>query len=171
VFLELLERWPSADALAAACEDIHQFARAARHGWPARFTARVTGAIAVPRLPVRPELARAKAQSIRLAASQLLILREQRRAWEHRMGELLPGGPRYCRAGTVKDPGPGKAFLGGEIYISMPGLGDRLAANGHRTALPAFGNRWLEVLWRCPHINVLYDEATHVEHQPLKLAA
>jgi hypothetical protein len=86
------------------------------------------------------------------------------------MGELLPGGPRYCRAGTVKDPSQGKAFLGGEIYMSMHGLGDRLVANGHRAALPAFGNRRLEALWRCMHINLLYDEATHVEHQPLELA-
>jgi transposase len=28
----------------------------------------------------------------------------------------------------VKDPDPDKASRGGEIYLSMPGLGDRLAA-------------------------------------------
>jgi transposase len=44
------------------------------------------------------------------------------------MGELLLGGPRYGRAKAPKDPDPGKAFPGGEIYLSMPGLGDRLAA-------------------------------------------
>ena len=38
VFLRLLERWPSADALAAASrEEIEAFARSCRHGWPARF--------------------------------------------------------------------------------------------------------------------------------------
>ena len=129
VFLKMLERWPAADALAAAAqEDIDAFARAARHGWPARFAARVTGAMTAPRLPARPELARAKAGSIRLAAAQLLLLRAQRKAWERRMGELLLGGPRTGRDHTVKDPDPGKAFPGGEIYLSMPGLGDRLAA-------------------------------------------
>ncbi len=44
------------------------------------------------------------------------------------MGELLLGAPRYGRDKTPKDPDPGKAFPGGEIYLSMPGLGDRLAA-------------------------------------------
>jgi len=129
VFLKLLERWPSADALAQASQhDLEAFARQARHGWPARFAARVTEATAASRLPVRPELARAKAGSIRLAATQLLAIRGQRRQWERRMGELLPGAPRTGRDNTPKDPDPGKAFPGGEIYLSMPGLGDRLAA-------------------------------------------
>jgi len=129
VFLRLLERWPSADALAAAsADDLEAFARSARHGWPARFAGRVTAAIAEPRLPVRPELARAKAGAIRLAAAQLLLLHDQRRTWERRMGELLLGAPRYGRDKTPRDPDPGKAFPGGETYLSMPGLGDRLAA-------------------------------------------
>lgn len=29
---------------------------------------------------------------------------------------------------TIQDPDPGKAFPGGEIYLSFPGLGDRRAA-------------------------------------------
>ena len=129
VFLKLLERWPSAAELAAASRDeVEGLARSARHGWPGRFTDRVTDALAQPRLPVRPELARAKTGSIRLAVAQLLLLRTQRRAWERRMGELLLGAPRTGRDKTVKDPDPGKAFPGGEIYLSMPGLGDRLAA-------------------------------------------
>lgn len=77
---------------------------------------------------VRTELARAKAGPIRLAAAQLLLLRAQRVAWERRMGELLLGVPRCGRAKTPKDPDPGKAFPDGEIYLSMPRLGDRLAA-------------------------------------------
>jgi transposase len=85
-------------------------------------------ALGTPRLPVRPELARAKAGSIRLAAAQLLLLREQRRTWQRRMGELLLGAPRTGRAKQPKEPRPGNAFPGGEIYLSMPGLGDRLAA-------------------------------------------
>ena len=129
VFLRLLERWPSAGALAAASRDeIEAFARSCRHGWPGRLADRVTAAMAAPRLAARPELARAKAGTIRLAAAQLLAIRAQRREWERRMGELLLGSPRYGRAKTPKDPDPGKAFPGGEIYLSMPGLGDRLAA-------------------------------------------
>jgi transposase len=112
VFLKLLERWPSAEALAAAPRDeVEALARSARHGWPGRLADRVTEAMAAPRL-----------------AAQLLAIRAQRRAWERRMGELLLGAPRYGRSNTPKDPDPGKAFPGGEIYLSMPGLGDRLAA-------------------------------------------
>jgi transposase len=129
VFLRLLERWPSAAGLAGASrQDVETLARSARHGWPGRFADRVAAAMAIPRLPVRPELARAKAGSIRLAAAQLLLLHAQRKAWERRMGELLLGAPRTGRNHTAKDPDPGKAFPGGEIYLSMPGLGDRLAA-------------------------------------------
>jgi hypothetical protein len=94
---------------------------------PGKFADRVTSAMAAPRLAVRPELARAKAGAIRLAAAQLLAIRAQRREWERRMGELLLGAPTG-RDHTPQDPGPGKAFPGGEIYLSMPGLGDRLAA-------------------------------------------
>jgi len=128
-FLKLLERWPSADQLATATRtELETFARSCRHGWPDRFADRVTSALAQPRLNVRPELARAKAGSIGLAAAQLLLLRTQRRAWEKRMGELLLGG-RRPRPGTApKEADPGKAFPGGETYLSMPGLGDRLAA-------------------------------------------
>jgi transposase len=129
VFLKLLERWPSADALAQASPgELEAFARAARHGWPTRFAGRVTDAMAAPQLAVRPELTRAKAGAIRLAAAQLLLLHAQRTTWERQMGELLLGAPRTGRDHTAKDPDPGKAFPGGEIYLSMPGLGDRLAA-------------------------------------------
>jgi hypothetical protein len=129
VFLKLIERWPSAQALAAAGRDqIASFARANHHGWPDRFADQVTTALAAARLPVRPELARAKADTIALTASQLLLIRTQRCTWQRHLGELLLGGARYGRAKQPKDPDPGKAFPGGEIYLSMPGLGDLLAA-------------------------------------------
>jgi transposase len=129
VFLKLVQRWPATDELAAASRDeIAAFARANRHGWPDRFADRVTTALAKPHLPVRPELARAKAGTIRLTATQLLLLRDQRRVWQRRMGEILLGGARHGRTKQPKDPDPGKAFPGGEIYLSMPGLGDLLAA-------------------------------------------
>ena len=85
-------------------------------------------ALATPSLPVRDYLVRAKAAGIRLAAVQLLALHDTRRGWERRMGELLLGGPRIGRDHTAKDPDPPNAFPGGEIYLSFPGLGDRLAA-------------------------------------------
>ena len=127
--LRLLERWPTQPELAAASrEELVEFARAGRHGWPERFADHVAAALAAPSLPTRDYLVRAKAAGIRLAAVQLLALHEARRGWERRMAELLLGGPRTGRDHTVKDPDPGKAFPGGEIYLSMPGLGDLLAA-------------------------------------------
>lgn len=127
--LRLLERWPSQPELAAASrEDLVAFARAGKHGWPTRFADQVAAALAAPSLPTRDYLVRAKAAGIRLAATQLLALHEARRGWEARMGELLLGGRRSGRDHTVKDPDPGKAFPGGDIYLSFPGLGDRLAA-------------------------------------------
>jgi transposase len=127
--LRLLDRWPTQPELAAATyEELVSFARAGRHGWPERFADRVTTALAAPSLPTRDYLVRAKAAGIRLAAIQLLALHDARRGWERRMGELLLGGPRTSRDHTATDHDPGKAFSGGEIYLSMPGLGDRLAA-------------------------------------------
>lgn len=127
--LRLLQRWPTQPELAQACrEELVAFARAGRHGWPETFADRVAAALAAPSLPTRDYLVRAKSAGIRLAAIQLLALHEARRGWERRMGELLLGGPRTAEDHTVTDPDPGKAFPGGEIYLSMPGLGDRLAA-------------------------------------------
>lgn len=76
----------------------------------------------------RDWLVRAKTDTIRLHAKQLLALGAQRRAWERRMGELLLGAPRTGRARQPKDDQRGPAVPGGEIYLSFPGLGDRLAA-------------------------------------------
>lgn len=129
VLLRLLARWPSHDQLAALDPaDIIAFARSAKHGWPDRFAARVADALAADRLPVKDYLIRAKTGTIALTATQLLAIRDQRRAWERRMAELLLGSPRYGRAKQPKEPDPGKAIPGGDIYLSFPGLGDRLAA-------------------------------------------
>lgn len=127
--LRLLQRWPTQAELAEASRDeLVGFARAGRHGWPERFADKVAAALTAPALPTRDYLVRAKSAGIRLAAVQLLALHEARRGWEQRMAELLLGAPRTGRDHTVKDPDPGKAFPGGETYLSMPGLGDRLAA-------------------------------------------
>jgi hypothetical protein len=127
--LRLLQRWPTQAELAAATRtELVDFARASKHGWPDKFADRVAAALAAPALPTREYLVRAKAAGIRLAAVQLLALHEARRGWEARMAELLLGAGRSGRDHTVKDPDPGKAFPGGAIYLSLPGLGDRLAA-------------------------------------------
>lgn len=122
-FLKLLEKWPTAPDLAdASRDDIEAFARSCRHGWPGRFADKVAAAAATDQFVARPALARAKADTIRLYATQLLLLGRQRRAWERRMGQLLVG------TDTSDADTPGQGFPGGEIYLSMPGLGVRLAA-------------------------------------------
>jgi len=128
-FLRLLERWPGTAALREASRDeLAAFARNARHGWPERFADKVEAALAAEHFQPRPYLARAKTDTIRLTASQLLTIGKQRRAWERRMGELLLGAPRQGRARTPRQDQRGQSFPGGEVYLSFPGLGDRLAA-------------------------------------------
>lgn len=128
-FLRALERWPSAEALRAASrEELVEHARSCKHGWPERFAERVAQALAADHFQPRPYLVRAKADTIRLSAQQLLAIGSQRRVWERRMGELLLGGPRRGRARQPRADGRGQSFPGGEVYLSFPGLGDRLAA-------------------------------------------
>lgn len=128
-FLRALERWPSAEALRAASRaELVEHARACHHGWPERFAERAEAALAADHFQPRPYLVRAKADTIRLTAGQLLAIGNQRRAWERRMGELLLGAPRRGRARKPREEERGQSFPGGEVYLSFPGLGDRLAA-------------------------------------------
>jgi Transposase len=137
--LRLLERWPTQAELATAGrEELTAFARSSRHGWPDRFADKLADALTRPALAPRDYLVRAKAATIRLAATQLLALHEARHAWERRMAELLLGGPRTGRDHTVKDPDPGKALPGGEIYLSSTGHSGNRGV--HRR--PAYG-RWV----------------------------
>jgi transposase len=127
--LRLLERWPTRQQLAAATrEELVAFARAGRHGWPERFADQVTAALTGDHFIARDYLVRAKADTIRLAATQLLVIGTQRRAWERRMGQLLLGAPRHGRARQPREDELGQALPGGKVYLSFPGLGDRLAA-------------------------------------------
>ena len=127
--LRLLERWPTQEHLAAATRDeLVEFARAGRHGWPERFADQVATALAGSHFLARPALVRAKTDSIRLAARQLLLIADQRKSWERRMGELLLGGPRRGRQRQPRSDELGGKVPGGEVYLSFPGLGDRLAA-------------------------------------------
>ncbi len=128
-FLRLVERWPTASALASASrQDLEAFARANHHGWPGRFAERIRSALSSDQFTARDYLVRAKADTIRLTATQLLTIGRQRRTWERRMGELLLGAPRRGRAKQPREDELGQAFPGGEVYLSFPGLGDRLAA-------------------------------------------
>jgi hypothetical protein len=75
------------------------------------------------------------------------------------MGEPLLGAPRTGRGKAAKDPDPGKAFPGGEIYLSMPGLvGSGLtgasaagmpgtARHPRRPPAPAAGSRRCRAYW------------------------
>lgn len=128
-FLRLLERWPGSEQLDnAGHSELVEFARSSHHGYPERFADRVMAALAKANFQARSGLVRAKADSIRLAARQLLLIAEQRKRWERRMGELLLGAPRQGRQRQPRTEEQGERFPGGEIYLSFPGLGDRLAA-------------------------------------------
>ena len=127
--LRMLQRWPTAAALGQATrQELVAFARAGRHGWPERFADKVQTACSTEVFTAREPLVRAKADTITLAANQLLLLAAQRRTWEKRMGQLLLGAPRRGRAHQPRPDEAGPCFPGGEIYLSFPGLGDRLAA-------------------------------------------
>jgi transposase len=127
--LKLLQRWPTRDLLAQATHpELVGFARSCRHGWPDRFADRVQQALTADHFTARDYLVRAKVDTIRLAATQLLAIATQRRAWERRMAELLLGARPTGKSGRRRDERPENAIPGGTIYLSFPGLGDRLAA-------------------------------------------
>jgi transposase len=128
-FLRMLERWPTADALRAASRDeLVAFARSCRHTRAERFADEVATALGAHHFVARDWLVRAKADTIRLSATQLLAIGVQRRAWERRMGVLLLGAPRQGKDRQPRNDQLGQRLPGGEIYLSFPGLGDRLAA-------------------------------------------
>ena len=121
--LRVLARYPSAEAVRGASDtDLEVLFRGAKHGWPERAVRTLRQALASAQFIPKAYLVRAKADTIRLAATQLLAIGTQRRAWERRMGELLAALP--ARGGTE----PGQAIPDGEIFRSFPGLGARLAA-------------------------------------------
>lgn len=123
--IRLLARWATQDELAGATwAELVEFARVARHGWPERFAGRVQDALDRPTLPAREGIVRAKAPGIRLAAAQLLALHQARKDWQQRMSELLLGTSKT----SAKKPDPRKGLPGGDVYLSFPGPGDRLAA-------------------------------------------
>jgi transposase len=127
--LRLLQRWPTAQVLAATSrEEIIEFARAQRTGYLQRFADRVQAALGSDQFVAPAHLVRAKADTIRLTAAQLLLIDAQRRVWEKRMGHLLLGVGGQPAENQPTEDQPGQPFPGGEIYLSFPGLGRRLAA-------------------------------------------
>jgi Transposase len=123
--LKLLERWPTATALRAASRaELVAFARAAHHGWPDRLANQVQAALAGDHFTPPDYLVRAKADTIRLAATQLLAIGTQRRAWERRMGQLLLGAPRHDHARKAQTrrarPGAGVPWRQGLPELSRP---------------------------------------------------
>jgi len=77
--LRLLERYPLALLRETSREELVELARRGRHGWPHRFPDR-GAALAEAHFVARDYLARAKADTIRLTATQLLATVGQRRA-------------------------------------------------------------------------------------------
>jgi transposase len=129
-FLRMLQRWPTAEALGSVSRDeLVEWARSQRTGYGERFAERVHSALAGAQFRAPAHLVRAKTDTIRLAAAQLLLIGAQRRAWQRRMSELLLGTPSSTgEQGHGRERESGQAFPGGEIYLSFPGLGARLAA-------------------------------------------
>jgi transposase len=122
-FLQVLAIYPTAAAVRAATDDeLEALLRRGKHGWPDRAVRKLRDALASPQFTPKPYLVRAKADTIRLGATQLLAIGAQRRAWERRMGELLADLP--ATGGDEQ----GQAVPDGEIYLSFDGLGARLAA-------------------------------------------
>ena len=112
--LRFLERWPTASAAGVlTVTELVAFLREQGHFRPDAAAARIHAALHADVLAAPPHLATARAGAIRLAARQLLLLREQRAAWEQRLRELLAGN---------------QAHPDGEILLSLPGLDARLAA-------------------------------------------
>jgi len=118
--LRLLERYPTAQASPAADAKLEALFRQGSHGWPTWAVARLRQAFGSSQFAATPYLVRARADAIRLAATQLPAMGAQRRA--RRMARLL--AVLLARRGSE----PGKAILDGEIDRSRPGLGARLAA-------------------------------------------
>jgi hypothetical protein len=115
--LRVLERWPTARELATVSrEELVAFARAGHNSQAERFADKVLDALSVDHFEAPAHLVRAKVDTIRLTAAQLLLLNAQRRAWERRMGELLVGTSRQRRErGTAKRDGQEPPFRGGDI--------------------------------------------------------
>jgi transposase len=112
--LAFLARWPSVEAARQAPRaELEDLLRAHRHGWSKQASARIRQALEREALSASPQLAQAKAGTIRLAAEQLLLLRRQRAAWEAQLQALLVGEA---------------AHPDGEVLLSLPGLRGRLAA-------------------------------------------
>jgi Transposase len=74
-FLRMLKRWPTAEALAAVRrQELVEWAGAQRTGYVEQFADRVQAALATEQFTAPAHLVRAKVDTIRLAAAQLLLI-------------------------------------------------------------------------------------------------
>ncbi len=140
VMLKLLATWPTHTQLADADADaLESFARTAKHGWPARFAARDTDALAAPQLPVRDYLIRAKATTIALTAGTAPVTRRSgrnelviaRRLAHNRYLAAAVHQWAFCTLTT--------SIWAREFYDTKIKAG-----KAHHSALRALANRWLE---------------------------
>jgi hypothetical protein len=105
--LRLLTQWPTAAALATVSRaELVSLARRGKHRYPERFADRVHGALTGQHLAVRDELARAKADTIRLTAAQLLAIHAQRLGPPPLSRTPPMGGCPHGRAGAQETTTP-----------------------------------------------------------------
>jgi hypothetical protein len=132
----MLQRWPTAKALGLVSRDeLAAWARAQRSGYGERFADRVQAALAAEQFRAPAHLVRAKVDTIRLAAAQLLLLGVQRRAWQRRMSELLLGATRTPTSGDdhEQEHKPEQAFP------ALSALADARKPTAARPAQPLTG--------------------------------
>ena len=150
--LRMLMTWPTSRSLGTVPgAELADFARRGKHRYPERFATRVLDALAAQHLAVRDELARAKADTIRLTATHLLQLNSQRRAWERRMASSCSARPASAAPANHAAPGPTASLAARStsafpawVIASPPGSRARSATTSattsHRTrcnAMPA----------------------------------
>jgi transposase len=114
LLLHFLLAWPTATAAATVdVAELDAFCRRHNHSRPHQAAVRAVAALQQPALVARPALVRAKAGAIALLVRQVLLLHEQRRAWQQDLRRLL----------TSEDVHPD-----GEVLLSLPGMDVVLAA-------------------------------------------
>jgi transposase len=126
--LKLLQRWPTRDLLAAVSrQELVAFARANRHGWPERLADKIIAALTADQFTPRAWLVRAKADTIRLAATHLLAIATQRRTGERRRASCW-----WAPLALGESTSPGRASRGRR----SPAARSTSASQGSVTASP-----------------------------------
>ena len=125
-FLRMLQRWPTATALASTSrQELVAFARAAHSGYPERFADRVGQALDREYLTARPTLAQAKVDTIQLMVAPAVAHRRPASNLGAAHGPAAAGRtptPRRRPAipGRTR-PGPGAAWRRDLPQLPRPG--------------------------------------------------